>query len=65
MDGTLRDYQQLTPEEAIVRIKKMVDEVKAVNGTFISLWHNETLSNLDRWEDWQDVYLELLKYAAK
>lgn len=65
MDGTLRDYQQLAPEEALVRIKKIVDEVKAVNGTFISLWHNETLSNLDRWKGWQDVYLELLKYAAK
>jgi hypothetical protein len=65
MDGTLKDYQQLSPEEALVRIKKMVDEVKAVNGTFISLWHNESLGNLDRWEGWQDVYLELLKYAAK
>jgi len=64
MDGTLKDYQQLSPEEAIIKIKKMVDEVKAVNGTFISLWHNETLSNIDRWEGWQDVYPELLKYAS-
>ncbi len=64
MDGTLKDYQQLTPEEALVKIKAMIDEVKAVDGTFISLWHNESLSNLDRWAGWQYIYENMIKYAT-
>jgi len=63
MDGTLKDYQQLTSDEALVKIKAVIDEVKAVNGTFISLWHNESLSNQNRWEGWQYIYEELIKYA--
>jgi len=37
-----------------------VDEVKKVNGTFISLWHNESLSNQKRWKGWQQVYESML-----
>lgn len=65
MDGTLRDYMNLSPAEAIDEIKKLVNEVKAVNGTFISLWHNESLSNQQRWTGWQTVYEELLKAASE
>ncbi len=64
MDGTLKDYQQLTPEEGLTKVKAVIDEVKAVNGTFISLWHNESLSNLDRWAGWQYIYEEMIKYAV-
>jgi hypothetical protein len=65
MDGTLRDYMMLSAEEAVVEIKKLIKEVKAVNGTFISLWHNESLSNQLRWTGWQKVYEELLTAAVE
>ncbi len=64
MDGTLRDYMKLTPADALLTIKKLIDEVKAVNGTFISLWHNESLSDEQRWKGWRYVYEELLKMAT-
>ncbi len=64
MDGTLRDYLQLTPGDAINRIKKIMDEVKKVNGTFISLWHNESLSDTKRWKGWRRVYEALLEEAT-
>ncbi len=65
MDGTLKDYLKLTTTDAIEEIKKLIDEVKAVNGTFISLWHNESLSNEKRWVGWRKVYEELLIMATK
>ncbi len=65
MDGTLKDYMKLTPEDAIEEIRKLIDEVKAVDGTFSSLWHNESLSNEKRWEGWRRVYEELLNMAAE
>jgi hypothetical protein len=64
MDATLNLYLHLKPEEAIVRVKKIIDEVKKVNGTFIGLWHNETLSDWDIWKGWKIVYEEMIKYAC-
>ena len=64
MDGTLKDYMDLSPDEAIDHIKVLIDEVKKVNGTFISLWHNETLSDKKRWKGWLRVYESLLEMAV-
>ena len=63
MDATLNFYLQITPEESIEKIKKIIDEVKKVNGEFISLWHNETLTDYKFWKGWKKVYEEMLDYA--
>ena len=63
MDGTLRDYMQLTPADALVQIAALIEEVRKVNGTFVSLWHNEPLSDEKRWKGWRDVYEKLLELA--
>ncbi|MBN2614099.1 MAG: polysaccharide deacetylase family protein [Bacteroidales bacterium] len=64
MDGTLKDYMHLGPTEAIERIRQLMNEVKQVNGTFISLWHNESLSNKKRWRGWRRVYENMLEMAS-
>lgn len=63
MDATLNFYLQLSPEESIERIYKIIDEVKKVNGEFISLWHNETLADYKFWKDWPKVYEKMLAYS--
>ena len=63
MDGTLRDYMKLSPAEALKRIQKIIDEIKQVDGTFISLWHNDALNNKDAWKGWYDVYIQMIDYA--
>jgi hypothetical protein len=63
MEGTLRDYNNISALDALDHIKPLIDEVKAVNGTFISLWHNESLSNQKRWIGWNKVYEEMIKLA--
>ncbi len=65
MDGTLRDYMKLKPADALAKVKKLVDTVKAVNGTFISLWHNDALSDTDEWAGWREMYVEMIKYIIK
>jgi hypothetical protein len=65
MDGTLKDYMGLTPADAIEQIRLLIDEVKKVKGTFISLWHNESLSDQKRWTGWRRVYEELLEMAVE
>ncbi|MEE2700140.1 MAG: polysaccharide deacetylase family protein [Bacteroidota bacterium] len=63
MDATLLYYLQLSPQVSLGKIKQLVKEVKNVNGTFISLWHNDTFSNFKQWEGWQSVYEEMIKVA--
>jgi hypothetical protein len=65
MDATLNLYMKLTPEQALERVKKMIAEVKAVNGVFMSLWHNETLSDEKQWKGWKRVYEEIVIAAQK
>ena len=62
MDGTMRDYLDLDVHESYEKAKKLIDEVKNVNGTFILLWHNETLSGEKRWEGWITLYRKILDY---
>lgn len=56
MDATLNMYRGYSPEEASRVIEALAQKVKAVNGAFEILWHNESLSNKWGWEGWQDVY---------
>ncbi len=63
MDTGLQQYMKLTPEQAIEKIGQLVEEVRKVNGTFISLWHNESLSEWKDWTGWSEVYRQLLAMA--
>ena len=63
MEGTLRDYMNVDASRAMSYIKPLIDEVKAVNGTFISLWHNESLSNKGRWLGWNRIYEDMIQEA--
>jgi len=65
MDVTLNDYMNLSPSESLSLIKEIINEVKNVNGDFISIWHNESLNFQDRWSGWKGVYEEMIKYAIK
>lgn len=64
MEGTLKDYLFKTKEQSLEIMKLLIDEVKAVDGTFISLWHNESLSNAGAWEGWHELYAETVRYAC-
>jgi hypothetical protein len=63
MDGTLNQYMHLSPLEALDCIKQINAEVRKVNGTFISLWHNESISEMHDWNGWLDVFLGLGKVS--
>ena len=64
MDVTMRDYLRLSKVESLEKIEKMIQTIRAVNGEFVSLWHNESLGDNGRWEGWRHVYLEMVKMAS-
>ena len=65
MDGTLNEYMELPVDDAQYLVKELMDRVKKVNGTFISLWHNETVSDNRHWQDWKQVYEFTIEQACK
>lgn len=62
MDVSMQQYLKYTPEQAIEINKTLIDEVKRVNGYFISLWHNNNLHNEEEWKGWQAVFEHQLSY---
>ncbi len=65
MEGTLRDYNSMDIKSSEKALYGIIDEVKSVDGTFISLWHNESLSDKKRWVGWRDLYEKMIQYALK
>ena len=62
MDGTLNFlYLGLSKEEALSQTKTMIKTTQKARGTFCLLWHNSTLSDLDEWNGWFDLYEKILK----
>jgi hypothetical protein len=60
MDGSLRDYLELKPDQAAEYASRIVKMVRKANGTLITLWHNETFSGSGRWKNWENVYLGII-----
>jgi len=65
MDGTLKDYLNKSPDEAVAITTDLLNHTKNLNGEFIMLWHNESLSNKQRWEGWQYVYEKMINLALE
>lgn len=56
MDVTLRDYLNLSPDEAVNKVEQLMQEVKNVGGTFVGIWHNETVNDSGHWEGYRSVF---------
>lgn len=65
MDQSLKKYMGLSPEKAVVLIEELINNVKKVNGDFISLWHNESINNFNTWKGWKEVYTKMLALAKE
>lgn len=65
MDATLNYYLELSPESAISEIEELMTTVHKYQGEFISIWHNETLTDKGVWKDWRQVLEYTLSRASE
>ena len=56
MDVTLKEFMGLSNAESLAKILELKNEVQKVNGTFISVFHNDTLSENETWKGWTAIY---------
>ena len=60
-DDILKFNLQLNVEDVQNEIAEIIEAVKRINGTLISVWHNDTFSNFGVWKDWKNVYEDMIK----
>ena len=63
MEGTLREYMKLNPDDAISLTKKLIGEVKDCDGEFICIWHNHSISETSLWKGWRRVFESMIENA--
>lgn len=61
MEATFKYYKKSSPTTALKEILEIINEVKKVNGTFVSVWHNESLSDEGSWKGWKEVYEKMVE----
>jgi hypothetical protein len=62
MDGSLRDYRGLTPDQGKARIMELAQRCRQVGGEFSLLWHNSSLDG--SWRPWAQVYGQVVRALA-
>ncbi len=60
MDVSLQQYMELSPDQAIQKIKALLAITQKVKGTFSTLWHNSSFVERETWEGWRRVYETML-----
>lgn len=65
MDVTLKDYLQYSNRKTLAIILDLAKEVKKVNGTFVTLMHNETFNEFGRFKNWKLMYEKMVKAIKK
>lgn len=48
--------ENYSKDEVIKNISHLIDTVKSVNGYFISIWHNHTISNTKEYREWREIH---------
>lgn len=63
MDSALIERCGLDPAGATAAMRAMSDEVRTVQGTFVSVWHDRYLSGHREFARWPSVFEEVVKHA--
>ena len=64
MDSSLKSYMGLSPEEGVDLVKKLNEEVRAVEGQMITLFHNTSVSDYREWKGWKKAYVDIVELCS-
>ena len=64
MESSVMNIAGLNYEEKIKKIFLLLREVREVNGTFISLWHNHTISDKQEYSTWRKVHETMIQQIS-
>jgi hypothetical protein len=64
MESTVMN-NSVNADEALQKIVSLLQEVRKVNGTFISLWHNHTISETTEYKEWRNVHEKMIQHLTE
>ena len=65
MEGSFMNSNASTHLNALQEIYNLVEAVKNVNGTFMSIWHNHTVSETNEFADWKKVHDQMIRFITQ
>jgi len=60
MDVSLRNYLELSPQEAARKGRELARSTQEAGGTFTFIWHNSSFSAAHGWSGWRETFEQLL-----
>jgi len=63
MDSALHDRMGMGPEDAARTMMAVSDAVRAVKGTYVTVWHDRFLSGHDTWRGWPEALHTVVEHA--
>ena len=61
MEANSFHEQKQTPQQALEEMRSYRNEVKKVNGTLITIWHNTFLGTDNLFNGWREVYAQFVR----
>lgn len=61
MEGNFTDNEYPDKKKIIETIFNLINEVKTVEGTFISIWHNHTVSDTTEYKEWRNIHDQMIQ----
>lgn len=65
MDATFVYYLEKSPEKSLAEILILLKEVKNINGTFVSIFHNDIIGGNPKWKSVHDQVIRQIKSNLK
>ncbi|HEX8546932.1 MAG TPA: polysaccharide deacetylase family protein [Cytophagaceae bacterium] len=63
MDSTLKKYLHVRSKDVITYLLPLVESIKKTGGTFMFIFHNESMGGGKVWKNWGEVYERFIKLA--
>jgi hypothetical protein len=63
MDANAYYEQKQSPEQTLNELQHYLSICKTINGTFISIWHNNFLGTAPEFKNWRDLYAAFIAQA--
>ena len=64
MEANSFHEQKFTSEQALEEMRHYNNEVKKVNGTLITIWHNTFLGTEEKFKGWRECYKKFFDQVA-
>ena len=61
MEGNFAEDLKMSPHDALKEMTELVDRVKKYNGSFLCIWHNQTVNDLFFWKGWKAVFEQMIE----